>query len=127
MIYTDDKGNSYGMFLSMEEIEKYKKNYKVGNRGSADMSGYKKVEEKTKAEMMNKLYNDFGNFFIKIEIRNLKAHVECCGDMACGIPAMFNEMFSMVKKAGMDNSKEFLHEILDRCWEEKNDNKSNSN
>ena len=127
MIYTDDKGNSYGMFLSMEEIEKYKKNYKVGNRGGANMSRYEKVEEKTKADMMNELYNGFGNFFMKIEIRNFKAHIECCGDMACGIPAMFYEMFSITKKTGMNNSKEFLHEILDKCWEEEYGNKSDSN
>lgn len=127
MVYTDDKGNSYGMFLSIEEIENYKKNYKVGNRGGTNMSRYKKLEEKTKAEMMNELYNGFGNFFMKIEIRNFKAHVECCGDLACGIPVMFDEMFSILKKTGMDNSKEFLHEMLDRCWEERYDNKSDSN
>jgi hypothetical protein len=85
------------------------------------MSRYKPINENRK-ETINDIYgNELGNFFLCISIKNYNAKIECCGDASCGIPAMFHQMFNMMEKTGVSDNK-FLHEILDKCWEETHDN-----
>lgn len=89
------------------------------------MSRYEPI--KNRKETINDIYgNELGNFFLCISIKDYKAKIEMCGDAACGIPSMFDALYSISKKIGFDD-KEKLIKILNKVWEEKDDNKSDDN
>lgn len=90
------------------------------------MSRYKPNTE-NRGETINDIYgNELGNFFISISIKNYNAKIEMCGDVSCGVPALFGAMYEIGKKSGF-NDKEKLIKIMNKVWEEKDGNKSTDN
>ena len=87
------------------------------------MSRYKPINEDTIQDVYR---NKLGNFFICIAVKNYNAKVKMCGDVSCGVPAIFDTLYEISKKTAF-NDKEKLIDIMNRVWEEKDDNKSDDN
>lgn len=90
------------------------------------MSRYKPINENRENTIQDIYGNKLGNFFISIAVKNYDGHVEMCGDVSCGVPAIFDTLYEITKKTGF-NDKEKLIDIMNRVWEEKDGNKFDDN
>lgn len=86
------------------------------------MSRYEQIKKTNRKDTIQDVYgNELGNFFLRISIQDYNAKIEICGDVSCGVPSIFDVLYSISKKSGFDD-KEKLIEILNAVWEEKEKN-----